>query len=99
MIARTEEILDFIHRRFPNEDNWMTGNCFWFAQILRSRFGGMIMYDPIAGHFLLFKNSKFFDWSGERLDYRIDDTNLIDWDNYQQVDKLHYEKIIRDVVL
>ena len=62
-----ERVLDFISRRFPNESNWMNGNCFFFAQILKARFHGDIVYDPIDGHFLLLApDGQFYDWTGKR---------------------------------
>ena len=62
----TEEIEDFIHRRFPSdENNWTQGNCWYFAKILETRFpGGKIMYEPIDGHFLYLYKGKYYDWNG-----------------------------------
>lgn len=60
------EILEFIHRRFPeNNGNWLNGNCFWFALILKTRFnGGSIWYEPVVGHFLFKYDNYFYDWTG-----------------------------------
>ena len=33
-----KEIKDFIKRRFPYDNMWMNGNCYWFARILADRF-------------------------------------------------------------
>ena len=63
-----EEILEFIHRRFPNEDNWLTGNCYWFAYILTARFYPylQIYVFPIQNHFVVKDpDGRFYDWSGE----------------------------------
>lgn len=30
--------LEFIHRRFPQDSNWLTGNCYHFALIFIQRF-------------------------------------------------------------
>ena len=38
-----KQIVDFIQRRFPMDCAWMNGNCFYFAQILASRFVGEIV--------------------------------------------------------
>ena len=35
-------VLEFIHRRFPQDSNWLTGNCYHFALILSSVFNGDI---------------------------------------------------------
>jgi len=45
-------VLEFIHRRFPQDSNWLTGNCYHFALILSSVFNGDIFYDVVAGHFV-----------------------------------------------
>lgn len=60
------EILDFINRRFPeNNGNWLYGNCFWFAHILKTRFpSGEIWYEPIIGHFIFKYDDYFYDWRG-----------------------------------
>ena len=87
-----EEILDFIHRRFPNDSNWTTGNCFYFALILNSRFMGRIYYEPISGHFL-FKagDGNFYDWNGL---YEFDTSEAFDWEYYPDI--LHASRIMRD---
>ena len=33
-----EIVLKFIKRRFPVDCNWLSGNCYYFAQILMARF-------------------------------------------------------------
>lgn len=32
------KIEEFINRRFPNDCNWLSGNCYYFAIILKDRF-------------------------------------------------------------
>lgn len=61
-------ILNFIHRRFPHDSNWLDGNCYFFALILIDRFPSLRMYyDPIEGHFVVSSDGEtFFDWSGIR---------------------------------
>ena len=39
-----EKINDFIKRRFNKEDNWLNGNCLWFAYILQKRFPNLNIY-------------------------------------------------------
>ena len=36
-----KDILEFINRRFDIDCRWTTGNCYWFAVILTSRFPQM----------------------------------------------------------
>lgn len=44
----SNEVLEFIHRRFPVDCDWLSGNCFYFAIILKSNFkSGDIYYDVI----------------------------------------------------
>lgn len=65
-MARTDEVLDFISRRFANTNaNWLTGNCYWFAQLLCVRFPYLkIYYMPIEGHFVAGTPSRYYDWTG-----------------------------------
>lgn len=59
------EILDFIHRRWSKDANWLDGNCYWFAHILQTRFPDLeLYYLPITGHFVCGDGYNFYDWSG-----------------------------------
>ena len=93
------QILDFIKRRFPNDCNWMDGNCFFFAQILRARFHGDVVYDPIDGHFLLWApDGNFYDWTGKREYDEAYVRKISIWSDYVTKDPLHYSHIWRDCV-
>lgn len=60
-----EEILDFIQRRWKKDANWLDGNCYWFAEILKARFPQLkIYYLPIQGHFVCGNGKEFYDWTG-----------------------------------
>lgn len=60
------EILEFIHRRWRKDANWLDGNCFWFAHILITRFPHLqLYYLPIIGHFIVGDDTSFYDWTGE----------------------------------
>lgn len=89
-----KEITEFIRRRFPQDCNWTSGNCYFFAVILQSVFGGDIYYDVINGHFLLKCGIDFYDWTGRVTDYEV----LVKWDDFEQYDKLQKEIIIRDCI-
>ena len=99
-----KDILDFINRRFPiNKDcDWMTGNCYYFARILKTRFKGEIWYDLVNGHFLFRRGDYFFDWTGIRLEYDLNKpetvNSLVKWSIYKDIDPSHYERIVRDVI-
>ena len=65
VMTSTNEILEFIHRRFSHDCNWLNGNCLWFALILKKRFPNVeIFYLPIQGHFVVKSENKYFDWTG-----------------------------------
>lgn len=86
-------IIEFINRRFSKDCNWLNGNCFWFALILKERFPFLkIYYLPIDGHFVVGDGNKYYDWSGEiDLEEKPYELNEI-----KETDKLWYEKLMRD---
>lgn len=89
------KVLEFIHRRFSNDCNWTSGNCFYFASILCLRFtNGELWYDEIANHFLCKIDGIFYDWNG----IYVPENELIKWDNYKDIDELHFNRIIRDCI-
>lgn len=92
-----EEVLDFIQRRFPHDNLWLDGNCYYFALILHDRFPeSEIIYDLIEGHFLIRYKNILYDWHGI---YIPDNYNaLVVWENYKSEDPIHYKRIIKDVI-
>lgn len=77
-----DSVLEFIKRRFPNDlsSNWLTGNCYYFAVILRERFltkSPTIYYDVIHGHFLTLIGDKLYDASGIAYKLSSDEMNKI----------------------
>lgn len=64
-----EIILDFIARFHGSEDVFLHGCCYWFAQILYSRFeveyGVDIFYEPVEGHFIAKIQQHFYDVRGD----------------------------------
>ncbi len=90
-----EKIKEFIGRRFQQDCNWKSGNCYFFAVILQSVFGGDIYYDVINGHFLLQCGGSFYDWTGKVEDCGI----LVKWNDFEQYDKLQKQRIIRDCIM
>lgn len=94
-----DTILSFIKRRFPQDCNWTTGNCYFFAQILHLTFGGDIYYDPIDGHFLCLIDNNFYDWTGLK-NYSQEEINLFyKWNELFSIDPIYYNRIIRDCCL
>lgn len=92
-----DEILEFIHRRFPIDCNWTSGNCYHFAVILKSVFPkGKIYYDVIWGHFIFKYKKKFYDWTGEI--HPDKDSYLVKWSKFDKYDPLVKQRIIRDCI-
>ena len=90
------EVLEFIQRRFKKDCNWIDGNCYYFAVILKDRFPeGEILYDVIYGHFVFQYDNKYYDWTGIHNPKGI----LVDWENFDEYDYLLKKRIIRDCVL
>ena len=60
------QVTDFIRRRFPVDNNWLDGNCYWMAKILCDRFEFLhIYYLPISGHFIAGDfEDHYYDWCG-----------------------------------
>lgn len=92
-----DEVIEFIKRRFPYDNNWLDGNCYYFALILHKRFlHSKIIYNPIDGHFVVQYKNTLYDWHGVYVPSNYG--SLIDWENYDKIDIDHYERIVRDVI-
>lgn len=92
----TNEVLGFIQRRFKKDCNWVDGNCYYFAIILKDRFPeGKIFYDVILGHFVFKYQDKLYDWKG----IHNSEGFLVDWENFDEYDSVLKKRIIRDCVL
>lgn len=89
------KILDFIKTHFDKDCHWTSGNCFYFATILHTRFPhSEIWYDEIYNHFVCKIGSNFYDWNGI---YKPKNA-LIKWKDYKKIDVLHYNRIVRDCI-
>ena len=95
-----EEILEFLDRRFQRSNprredpcNWLTGNCYWMAMILASRFNLEVYYDPVVGHFFVGESEEgpFYDWHGETTPVRH-----IKLRNLREMDEAWYNRLMRD---
>lgn len=93
-----EKIEEFIKKRFPQDCNWTTGNCYYFAKILQARFPeGRIWYEVIYGHFVYELYYQFYDWTGKVKSSA--DKKYIPWDELDEYDPYVKERIIRDCIL
>lgn len=99
MATSSIEVLDFIERRFPSEDKWIDGNCYYFTIILKARFPqAIIYYDTLHGHFFVSIDNINYDWAG--LYYStIHPTYHIKWDEMDNYDPLVKERIVRDCIM
>ena len=95
MINIQDEVLEFIHRRFPTDSNWCCQNCYFFALILHNVFGGSVWYDVVMGHFITLIDDKYYDWTG----VVEPDGYLVEWDKFEEYDSLQYKIIVRDCVM
>lgn len=64
-----ENIERFIRERFPDEDGWLTDDCYFFAVILQSVFDGCIVYDRKNGHVMLERDGHMYDWGGRVMEH------------------------------
>ena len=68
----------------PVIDCFTQGCCYWFAFILKERFQGKIVYDPVIGHFACMIGDTAYDIRGN-----IDKTygpgffNWYEWDTWE----------------
>ena len=90
------KIEEFIKRRFPNDCNWLNGNCYYFAIILKTRFPeGTIVYDIIDGHFMLKIGRHLYDYAGK---HNVGNRTLIEWDKFDEYDTTIKANIVRNVI-
>ena len=91
-----DEVIEFIHRRFKSDCNWISGNCYYFAIILKDRFPeGTIFYDVIYGHFVFLYKDRYYDWTGNVTPKGF----LVPWDQFEEYDYLQKKRIITDCIM
>ena len=93
MVESNSKILNFIHKfteLYKNEVEtvFTSGCCYWFAYILCARFGGEMMYDPIANHFMCMCDGRIYDITGDVSDRY----NAIRWEEFD--DDLEKSRIV-----
>lgn len=91
-----DNVVDFIKRRFPKDCDWKTGNCYYFALILKDRFPqGEVYYDVINGHFVFGLNGRYYDWDGKTKASNV----VIKWSRFDSYDEAQMARIIRDCLM
>jgi len=78
------------------ENVFTNGNCYHFALILKQVFDGVIAYDVIKGHFIVYIGREFYDITGI-VDKKTTGAYYI-WDELKNIDPLQYERILSDCV-
>lgn len=92
-----KDIIDFIKRRFPEDCEWSTGNCYYFTLILNDRFpGGHIYYDVVVGHFVFEYGGVYYDYNGVIKNVKEDDCVL--WSDFINYDAFQMARIFRDCI-
>ena len=87
------DILEFIERRFKKDCDWLDGNCYYFAIILKERFPNLnIFYMPIRGHFVVSDGDHFYDFTGT-VDMDEDPLSL---DYLENEDPIWYSRLMAD---
>lgn len=89
-------IVEFIHRRFKTDCNWIEGNCYYFAVILKERFPELeIIYCPIQGHFMVMDlvTRVTYDWAGA---HSAAEQPYYLWDNLKDTEPELYKRIVYD---
>lgn len=90
------EILKFIEKfKFKYKEElvevFTTGNCYYFAIILKERFNGEIYYMPIINHFICKIENKYYDITGEV----NPSEHPYKWSEYKLEDKKHTNSITK----
>ena len=71
-----------------------TGNCFYFAIILKERFNGEIYYLPIENHFICKIDKDYYDITGKA---KFNEKPY-KWSEFKDYDSLLYNRIVRDCI-
>ena len=105
------DVIEFVERRFPTakkDPQWVSGNCYYFAVMLKDRFpDGWIVYDVIDGHFLFLYGKMLIDAVHHEFlesnivpsenDYCVNG-HIVVWDFFDKYDSLQHQRVIRDCI-
>lgn len=76
------------------EDLFGDGWCYYFAVMLKARFGGRIYYLPVENHFVCKIGELYYDIQGINIP-----EEAVPWDEYKYQDIIHARRIIRDCIM
>ena len=89
-------IQNFINLFDSSRDLFLNGMCYYFAVILKERFGGKIYYSLSDNHFVTKIGDGLYDASGDVTYYY---PKTVAWDEYIEIDPIHADRIIRDCIM
>lgn len=84
-----ETVLKFINEFKSAIKLFTEGKCYWFAVILKERFGGKLYYNPIMNHWACLIEDDLYDATG-----LIDSTGFYVWPDCVIEDELLYQRLI-----
>lgn len=95
----TNEVLQFIKNfKFAHKEQlehiFMSGNCYYFAVILKDKFNGQIYYLPNKNHFICKINNEYYDITGNA---SMNETP-IEWNTFIHKYPKEYIKIKRNCI-
>lgn len=93
---RIETFIDkfkFIYKQ-ELEYVFTSGNCYYFAVILKEHFNGEIYYLPIENHFICKIDKEYYDITGKA---KFNEKPY-KWSELETYDNLLYRRIIRDCI-
>lgn len=97
------KILNQIFKLAPEPEPFLTGACWDFAQMLLNDIkdfcpGARILYNTIAGHFVIENDGILYDASGV-YSHHYPKESFVDFSTYYEIDPLHARRIWRDCIL
>ena len=103
-----EDVEEFITYFDGTQDNFLHGNCYWFALILETRFWNFypevdLMYNQVDNHFAVMISTNdvaafLFDASGCIGRYHEDDPQWQRWYKYRAIEPLDAARVYRDCI-
>ena len=91
-----EEVLNWISHFQKATVTFTEGCCYWFAFLLKERYGGKIWYDQVVGHFVCQIDGVFYDVTGiytpENMSW------MSEWEDLQKKEPGYAARIKRDCI-